>query len=154
MDYAYTGLGCCSQSICCHLWGGSSTTMMNRLHKNNYMVTFANIDIDLPPLSEHKTIANALSALDAKIDNNKTINYHFVLAVCRDLHVVAHIHLAARFHKPTVRIGQGFLSLPAMGKLLGVPLVSFFARLQIFYDVCYLLRGFFSDRLIDRKSVV
>ena len=43
--------------------------------------TFANIDIDLPPLSEQKTIANALSALDAKIDNNKTINHHLIVSM-------------------------------------------------------------------------
>ncbi|MDR1628005.1 MAG: restriction endonuclease subunit S [Oscillospiraceae bacterium] len=38
--------------------------------------TFANINVDLPPLAKQQTIADTLSVLDDKIANNSKINHH------------------------------------------------------------------------------
>ncbi len=38
--------------------------------------TFANIEVDLPPIEEQKIIADTLSALDARIAANREINHH------------------------------------------------------------------------------
>jgi len=38
--------------------------------------TFANIDVNLPSLEDQQTVADTLSALDARIAENKKINHH------------------------------------------------------------------------------
>ena len=46
--------------------------------------TFSSYTISVPPLAEQRAIADILSALDARIANNKAINHHLAPGAATD----------------------------------------------------------------------